>query len=357
MFVSNLSYGQKDILQEQALTEMFRCVVYLQETKVQTFKKDGKEYERWLKDVNNNEFSAQTYPITGTGFFASDDEGSFYLVTAQHVAKDLTINATVTIQSKYDKPITYSIKDLVGETDALKWTTHGSADVAVLLIDLNSKIFDIPMLSALPPHVILDSLQAPKRQKELTIVGFPLGLGIGKKFSPISKKLSPSSGLFEGINPNNNLNVFYFLLDDPSVAGFSGSPVYDLVILPQQEGESEIGVLRCVGLVQGTISDKIAGFAAIVPSVYISRTIAKAPKYSGVVVYYHDNGKIWSELLFKNGKEWKVISNYDSNGKPMEKGTLNNGNGTRYEYDKEGELVFIQHYESGKLVKTVKQEN
>ena len=64
--------------------------------------------------------------------------------------------------------------------------------------------------------------------------------------------------------------------------------------------------------------------------------------------FYHKNGNLWTEVIYKERKPYTVLSNYDSNGNPVEKGTLINGNGSRYIYDEEGNLRKIIEYRNGK---------
>ena len=77
-------------------------------------------------------------------------------------------------------------------------------------------------------------------------------------------------------------------------------------------------------------------------------------KQEGRQLVYFENGRVWSEIIFKDGKMWEVKSNFNPSGKPMEKGTLKDGNGTRYVYDETGVLLEIEHYKEGKRVKLEK---
>ncbi|MBL7879284.1 MAG: hypothetical protein JNN23_05405 [Chryseobacterium gambrini] len=48
---------------------------------------------------------------------------------------------------------------------------------------------------------------------------------------------------------------------------------------------------------------------------------------------------------------WEIIETNTSQGKPLEKGTLTNGNGTIFNYDKNNKLVSIITYVEGKAFK------
>lgn len=58
----------------------------------------------------------------------------------------------------------------------------------------------------------------------------------------------------------------------------------------------------------------------------------------GVWKYYHTNGQVWIEQIFRNGKNWKVVANYDSTGRQRDAGTLENGEGSLLLYDKDNSV-------------------
>ena len=70
----------------------------------------------------------------------------------------------------------------------------------------------------------------------------------------------------------------------------------------------------------------------------------KDGKYEGPMTFYHQNGKLWGERIYKNGISFTVLSNYDKDGDPVEKGTLYEGNGTLYIYNYDGSLLRIEDY-------------
>lgn len=67
----------------------------------------------------------------------------------------------------------------------------------------------------------------------------------------------------------------------------------------------------------------------------------------GFYKYYHENGQLWTERTFVKGKAKDILSNFDRNGKPKEKGSLKNGNGTVILYDENGKVTGIQEYKDG----------
>lgn len=70
---------------------------------------------------------------------------------------------------------------------------------------------------------------------------------------------------------------------------------------------------------------------------------------NGTLRYYHPGGKLWIEQIFKNGKPWIIVANYDKEGKPREKGTLKDGNGSVYLYNDDGSIRVIETYINGEL--------
>jgi antitoxin component YwqK of YwqJK toxin-antitoxin module len=52
-------------------------------------------------------------------------------------------------------------------------------------------------------------------------------------------------------------------------------------------------------------------------------------------------------MEYKNGKSWKVISNFDNKGNKRNPGTLNNGNGTLILYNEDGSIRETLTYKNG----------
>lgn len=67
---------------------------------------------------------------------------------------------------------------------------------------------------------------APSRERPLTTFGFPLDLGVREHFSPITRDSLPASGLVTLQRSDSHLSATFYLLQDPSITGFSGAPVF-----------------------------------------------------------------------------------------------------------------------------------
>jgi antitoxin component YwqK of YwqJK toxin-antitoxin module len=70
-------------------------------------------------------------------------------------------------------------------------------------------------------------------------------------------------------------------------------------------------------------------------------------EFNGIRRYFYPNGKLWIEELYKKGKHWTVIANYDATGKKRNPGTLKDGNGTLILYNEDGTVRETVTYSNG----------
>lgn len=212
--------------------------------------------------------------LAGTGFFIAAAE-TLCLVTAAHVSRILSPASPITIATPAGRPFSFPLRTLVPKSATLKWVSHPQADVAALRINP-------------PPDFLRDHLaghfmssswlerakQPPLRAITLTVLGFPLQLGVSQYFSPISRETKAASGLLELPRFDTKVVSIFFVTQDPSVGGFSGAPVFDTRLPYSTEHVgllSQVGAEpRIVGLVHGTLSDNTGGkLGAIVPAFVI----------------------------------------------------------------------------------------
>jgi hypothetical protein len=73
-------------------------------------------------------------------------------------------------------------------------------------------------------------------------------------------------------------------------------------------------------------------------------------KFEGRMIFFHQNGQLWSERLYKNNNSYTVFSNFNKYGDAVEKGTLSQGNGTLYIYNPDGSLDKIEEYFNGNKI-------
>lgn len=227
----------------------------------------------------------------GTGFFVASELSGLeateqpYLVTAAHVAQFLTGNSSITVRAIGDLPVSFLLKDLLSGDDKLVWQVHGEADVAVLKLKLNGSTISLMKGRFLKLSSISAEETVPQRERPVVVMGFPLALGTTGRFSPLTSEAKPASGLLRYPRFDTKKEATFFVLDKPSIGGFSGGPVF-LTPGPFASGGAMVftelpAQTVVVGLVHGTFSDNTGGkLAAIVPSKFIRDTIMEADRAS-----------------------------------------------------------------------------
>lgn len=257
----------------QTANDIFPAVVFLQGHQgVKKITLKGEEVEVWIKKANTN-LEPLNLTSSGSGFFVSKGP-NIYLVTASHVSSGIPFDSKVTLYGTNGTPLIYKLSELAGNK-ALKWILHNEADIAVLPVSLPENFK--AAIRAVSYDQLKTENSAPSLDVYLTTIGFPLELGVKDKFSPIVKVTHPASALFRHFRFDKNIEASFFILDDPSVAGFSGAPVFKLPSVNVGVMSSGQGAFECVGIVHGTFNDTTGGkFAAILPAFYISETIDMA---------------------------------------------------------------------------------
>lgn len=172
----------------QGVDSVVPAIVYLKTDTVETIEVDGRRLEIWLRDPVNGKAVPKIKSAVGTGFLVKRGTRTI-LVTAQHVVASFATQSTATLRLP-DKSgrILQLTKLTIGE-----WKLHAAADVAG--IEIHPSIDGIDVAGAALPY---DSIQqepiTPSRALRLTVLGFPLSLGIGKTVSPISRETMAASG-------------------------------------------------------------------------------------------------------------------------------------------------------------------
>lgn len=203
--------------------------------------------------------------IVGTGIFMTNNDGMVWLITASHVAKTTNINTKVVLSDDDCNCIILPLTELI---PSVEWKLHPIADIAVAQIVVTEKNKRYLTNRCLPyDHFNLEQTNV-SRDCELTSVGFPNGLGVEGKFCPLTFRSYASSALL-------TLNRFdigtlsdFFCLENPSVGGYSGCPVFDL-------GYRVVGSMTttkektiCYGIMHGTMVDNTGGKIALVTPTY-----------------------------------------------------------------------------------------
>lgn len=253
---------------------LFQTVVYLRGSgDVEQIKVGGVEHEVWIKGPTEPQPRPFRKTSSGTGFFVRKGT-QIYLVTAEHVARDLKYDVSVTIHGAEDKPLTYDIKELTGAKTNAAWFYHPEADVAIMPLNPAKQIAGL--ITVLESEVFLLDQKEYANFKDIPLVtvGFPLDLGLRGKFSPITKSSRLGSNLFRYKRADKDVETTFLVLEDPSVQGFSGGPVYTVNQITTGGATIGGGRFAIIGLVHGTLLDNTGGkFAAIVPGYFVMQTI------------------------------------------------------------------------------------
>lgn len=219
------------------------------------------------------QIDADKYKI-GTGMFVSspagDDRFFGWIVTASHVARETNDNTVIMISTKEGNVAALPLR-LFG---AIGWKHHSEADISVFQIQFNQTNEQFMQGRFFPyDHFNLEK-KVVSRDYELTSIGFPNGLGTEGLFSPFTFRSYASSGFVTLPRADTKRNSVFFCLENPSVGGYSGCPVFDL-------GYEENGVMQisrgqtvCHGIMHGTMVDETGGkIAMVTPAFYLKDLI------------------------------------------------------------------------------------
>ena len=202
----------------------------------------------------------------GTGMFVARGT-ELFIISASHVVKSANPATYVLISDDNGLPTKVPISSLTGSA---AWRHHPVADIAAISVSITTANSILLQNRFFPfDHIELAS-HTPSRDVELTALGFPLGLGVAGHFSPLSFRTFAASGLISFARADTLTPCDFFVLENPSIGGYSGGPIFDLGYmvsgLMTQTKEKTI----CHGFMHGTLSDNTGGkLAAVTPSTYL----------------------------------------------------------------------------------------
>jgi hypothetical protein len=205
----------------------------------------------------------------GTGVLLVDGDAPF-LATAEHVARGLSTKSLAVIRAKDGTGLQIPFSKLIGKAASPKWRYHDEADLAILMLEPEASLIPQLISRFLPVTLLRAEQSAPPRPLTLTVLGFPLALGVSGMFSPISRETKPASDLLVTKRADTKKPALFFITQDPSIGGFSGAPVFDTG-LPYSSDEAGMvlrpKILQLVGIVHGTLSDNTGGkLGAVTPA-------------------------------------------------------------------------------------------
>lgn len=208
---------------------------------------------------------------TGTGsFIAKGNE--IYIVTASHVSKEMDDSAYIIIQGVDNLPVKIELKEL---SNPIKWVNHKEADLSILKLNPEKEIMEKYLQNRFIPFEMIDTNKvALSRNTQLTIIGFPLGLGTTGYFSPLTYRTYASSRFLTLNRADTKTPQTFIILENPSIGGYSGGPVYDLSIIESSIMRVTGNGTKLHGFIHGTLSDETGGkLTAITPAYYLKELI------------------------------------------------------------------------------------
>ena len=210
--------------------------------------------------------TSDTSGTSGSGTIINHN-GKYFLLTANHVAKEMRSDAKVVFRVAGDKP---GIIDLLvlTKTHTLSWINHPIADLSLVeLAAVNTDIEQRLNQWAFPSYLIYGGKEAASKDVDITFLGYPLVDLQLEHFSPLIFTSHLASGLITQTRADTKTKCTFFYLDLPSMQGCSGSGVYFSVRKAVFIGGDKTILL---GVVHGTTGDNTGGkLAAITPSYYI----------------------------------------------------------------------------------------
>ena len=333
----------------------------------------------------------------GSGLFLSDSD-FVYFVTARHNLFSLETNRnenkidTVFNLISHKAQLVYYSLDIIKENPAIlninldSMNNIGciefdrSHDIAIVIVGLLTKNKNVDSSSTMEwvgytdinksSSINLASITDINKYSDVNLgndiilFGFPGSIGlIEKPQFDYSRPL-----LRKGIIAGKYEKHKSIIIDSPTFFGNSGGPVFEIIETWNSKEFKLIGIVtEYVPYIENwenksngaiNVQTMNSGYS-IVTSIDFAFNLMKKFDIQRIQInestcnytYYHTNGKIWSELYFKNGLFWKVISNYNSRGEKVERGTLKDGNGSRYIYNDEGVLLYIETFKNGVQIK------
>ncbi|MBI1956318.1 MAG: trypsin-like peptidase domain-containing protein [Acidobacteria bacterium] len=211
----------------------------------------------------------------GSGFLVTKN-GDVFLVTAAHVARDIGANWLLIAQGADGRAATARMTESA-------WQFSAKHDVAVLKLDPRNEQRRFLLSRSLPARYLTGRPLPSSRDVTLTVMGYPLGIGVEGFMSPLSIETKAASGFLILPRFDTKDPATFILLQNPGVEVLSGGPVFDTGLsgfarggqITRREGVS------VVGLIHGELRDRGGGkMAYVVPASEIA-AILGLPQVEG----------------------------------------------------------------------------
>jgi len=220
-----------------------------------------------VADKHGNEFS-----VIGTGTIINNAT-KIYLITASHVIDSIKFKGYLIFRNDKDKPAIIELSKFNNNVTKA-WLRHKEADIAIIeLIPFDNFTQSQLKSSSFPITQIRNNRDAVSRDWDVVAFGYPLVDKIRAHFSPLTFHSYYSSGLITLPRADTRELTTFQVLEDPSVQGYSGGPIF----IGVQKNGLTVGPTNgtfLTGLVHGTYSDNTGGkLALITPAYYILELI------------------------------------------------------------------------------------
>ena len=194
---------------------------------------------------------------SGTGFFVRDGERTF-LVTARHVAVNLTPTAQLSFVNDRRESRVIRLGGLVRGPEDFNWRHHEKADVSLLQLHPRGEPAQDVAGLCVERDALVDA--PPARGSQAMACGFFMREGTHERLAALGATVYVASEVMP-VYFNGEL-IEAFLVNPPAGSGFSGGPVY--------WHDARSGRSRCIGVTSGVIGDRSGGkFSTVMPSATI----------------------------------------------------------------------------------------
>jgi len=200
----------------------------------------------------------------GTGFLLTSNN-AFFLITAKHVADSLHTELTdIYFRDSSKKAFVYKLKKFIPSIPITQFSEQ--SDFFILRLDPFDSISKaILQKASLDLSTIANNRESLDRKIDVLVFGYPI-FDLNN-FTPITFKSFFSSSLMNIYMKDLPKPCYCYLLENPSMAGFSGGPVFVGV---KDRSVTPMASTVIIGIVTGTTYDKTGGkFAVITPTFHL----------------------------------------------------------------------------------------
>jgi hypothetical protein len=201
---------------------------------------------------------------TGTGFLLTS-ENQYFLITAKHVADLLKIETSeIFFKGLNPKAIGFKLKNFLSKQIVSGF--NDQSDFFILKLEpFDSISSETLKKSSLDSDMLANNRESIDRKMDVLVMGYPI-FDLDN-FSPITFKSYFSSALLNIKIKDLTKPCFCYLLENPSMAGFSGGPVFVGV---KDRASAQLVKTLIIGIVTGTTFDNTGGkFAIITPAFHL----------------------------------------------------------------------------------------